>query len=119
MSRPLELVRALYDNYQARDWSAAAELLHPDVQLRMPATSEVLTGRDEVMALQEHYPEPWGDLSVLRIVADGGDTAAAEIEIVGLSEVFRCAAFWEIRDGRLHHGVEYWVTVGGDDAGPR
>ncbi len=119
MSRPPELVRALYEHYQARDWSAAAELLHPDVQLEMPATAEVLAGRDRVVALQENYPEPWGDLSVLRLVSDGGDTAVAEIEIVGPSDVFRCAAFWDVRGGRLHHGVEYWVTVGGDEPGPR
>ncbi len=119
MSDPLEPVRTLYESYQARDWSAAVAVLHPDVQLTMPATAEVHDGRDAVMALQEGYPEPWGDLSVLRVVAGGGDTAAAEIEVVGPSDVFRCAAFWEVRDGRLHRGVEYWVTVGGDEPGPR
>ncbi len=119
MSDPLQLVRALYESYQARDWSAAAAVLHPDARLSMPATGEVHDGRDAVMALQENYPEPWGDLSVLRVVADGRDTAVAEVEITGPSEVFRCAAFWEARDGRLHRGVEYWVTVGGDEPGPR
>ena len=119
MSDPRVLVRALYESYQARDWAAAAEVLHPEVQLRMPATAEAHDGRDAVMALQENYPEPWGDLSVLRVVADGGGAAAAEIEIVGPSETFRCVAFWEARDGRLHRGVEYWVTVGSDEPGPR
>jgi ketosteroid isomerase-like protein len=119
VSDSLELVRALYESYQSRDWSIATELLHPDAQLRMPATAEVHDGRDAVLALQENYPEPWGNLSVLRLVADGGDTAVAEIEIVGPSDVFRCAAFWEVRNGRLHRGVEYWVTVGGDQPGPR
>ena len=119
MRHPGELVRNLYESYQARDWSAAAELLHPDARLEMPATAEVLDGRDRVIALQEHYPEPWGDLSVLRVVSDGGDTAVAEIEIVGPSDVFRCAALWTARDGRLDRGVEYWVTVSGDAPGPR
>jgi ketosteroid isomerase-like protein len=119
VSHPLELVRDLYESYQARDWSAAADLLHPDARLEMPATAEVLTGRDSVLDMQRHYPEPWGDLSVLRVVSDGGDTAVAEIEIVGPSDVFRCAAFWLARDGRLHRGVEYWVTVGEDEPGPR
>lgn len=43
---------------------------------------------------------------------------AAETEIVGPAETFRCAAFWQVRDGRLHRGVEYWVTVGGDEPPP-
>jgi hypothetical protein len=28
------------------------------------------------------------------------------------------AAFWRRRDGLLHEGVEYWVTVGGDAPTP-
>jgi hypothetical protein len=51
-----DLVRALYERYQARDWSAAEELLDPGVHLRMPATSEVLSGRDSVLGLQVDYP---------------------------------------------------------------
>lgn len=115
----MEQVRALYERYQARDWPSAAELLHPDVQLEMPATGEVLVGRERVIGLQERYPEPWGDLSVLRAVSDGENCSVAEIEIVGPSHVFRCAAFWVAREGVLHRGVEYWVTVGEEEPGPR
>ena len=114
-----ELVRSLYERYQARDWHAARQLLHPDARLTMPATGEVLTGRDGVIGLQECYPEPWGDLAVLRVVSDGGDTAVAEVEITGPAELFRCAAFWEAHEGRLQRGVEYWVTVGAEQPGPR
>lgn len=117
MSRSRTLVTSLYENYQARDWPAAAALLHPEARLVMPATGELLLGRDRIMSLQENYPEPWGDLQVLQVVGDG-DRAAAEIEVVG-TEVFRCAAFWRVRDGLLHHGVEYWVTPGADEPGPR
>ncbi|MBM7808942.1 ketosteroid isomerase-like protein [Geodermatophilus bullaregiensis] len=111
------LVRDLYEHFQARDWDAAAALLHPDVRLRMPATDERFAGREQVMAFQRDYPEPWGELRVLRVLSDGAVTAA-ENEIVGPGEVFRCAAFWTVRDGLLHDGVEYWVTVGGDQPPP-
>ena len=118
MHNGAELVRSLYDSYQARDWAAAALLLHPDVRLQLPATAETLEGRDAVIGLQERYPEPWGDLTVLRVLGDL-DTAAAEVEIVAEAETFRCAAFWRFRDARLSEGVEYWVTLGGDEPGPR
>jgi len=112
------LVRSLYERYQARDWTAAALLLHPDVRLQMPATAETLNGRDAVIGMQERYPEPWGDLTVLRVVADA-DAAVAEVEIVAEADTFRCAAFWRARDAQLMEGVEYWVTLGGDEPGPR
>jgi ketosteroid isomerase-like protein len=116
---PEQLVRGLYERYQARDWRAARELLQPDARLEMPATAEVYTGRDDVLGLQERYPEPWGELTVLRVVSDGEHTAVAEFEIVAPVAVFRCAAFWETRNGLLARGVEYWVTVGEDEPGPR
>ena len=109
-----QLARALYERYQARDWSGAAALLHPDARVRMPATEEHLVGREEVIALQRDYPEPWGELRVLRVVGDVA-TAVAEVEIAGPAGVFRCVAFWTLHEELLHGGVEYWVTVGGDE----
>ncbi len=112
--RGAELVRALYERYQARDWTGAAALLHPEAQLRMPATDEYLLGRQQVLAFQRNYPEPWGELRVLRAASDSA-VAVAEIEIVRDADVFRCAAFWTTYEDTLLSGVEYWVTVGGDE----
>jgi ketosteroid isomerase-like protein len=108
-----ELVKALYERYQARDWISAAALLQPDAQLHMPATDEHLRGRDQVIAFQRDYPEPWGELRVVRAVADSA-VAVAEVEVVAEASVFRCAAFWTVQEGLLSSGVEYWVTVGAD-----
>jgi hypothetical protein len=112
-----QLVRALYELYQARDWSAAARLLHPQARLHMPATDEQLVGREQVIAFQRDYPEPWGELRVLRAIADP-TAAVAEVEIVSGATLFRCAAFWMIEDDLLLDGVEYWVTVGGEAPPP-
>ena len=106
-------MRALYERYQARNWSDAALLLHEGATLDMPATNEQLLGRDQVIGMQHDYPEPWGDLRVLRVL--GNDRrAVAELEVVAPTTVFRCAAFWDVDGGLLHRGVEYWVTVGGE-----
>ncbi len=108
--RGAELVRALYERYQARDWTGAAAPLHPEAQLRMPATDEYLLGRQQVLAFQRNYPEPWGELRVLRAASDS-TVAVAEIAIVRDTDVFRCAAFWTTQEDTLLSGVEYWVTV--------
>ena len=109
-----EQVRALYQAYQERDWERATGCLHPDAVIELPATAERLTGRDSVIEFQREYPEPWGDLSVRRVLGVG-DQAAAEVAIVDPSgQQFGMAVFWRRRDGLLCDGVEYWVTVGGD-----
>lgn len=61
-----EPVKALYEPYRARDWTAAAALLHPEAQLRMPASDEYLAGRQQVLAFQQNHPERWGELRALR-----------------------------------------------------
>lgn len=109
-----ELVRRLYEAYQDRDWERAQECLHPEAVVSMPATSERLTGRTEVLQFQSQYPEPWGDLAVRRVV-DAGDTAAAEVEIIAPDgAVYRMAAFWQASDGLLREATEYWVDPGGE-----
>jgi ketosteroid isomerase-like protein len=112
-----ELTRQLYDAYGRRDWDRAALCLHEEAVLEMPATRERLAGRDSVIGFQRDYPEPWGELSVLRLV-DAGDTAAAEVEVVASEATFRMAAFWVSGDGLLREGVEYWITVGGEEPPP-
>jgi hypothetical protein len=107
------LVRELYEAYQRRDWGRAEELLHADATLDMPATRERLAGREDVIGFQRDYPEPWGELTVLRVLG-GADEACAEIEVVGPEDAFRLAAFWRAEAELLRDGIEYWVTVGGE-----
>jgi CTP:molybdopterin cytidylyltransferase MocA len=111
------LASMLYQAYQQREWHVAERLLHADASVSMPATAEELRGRDAVIGFQRAYPEPWGDLRVLRAVSHG-DTAAVELQVDAPAGVFRCAAFWAVADGLLRDGVEYWVTVGGDEPPP-
>ena len=112
-----ELTRQLYEAYARRDWERAARCLHEDAVLEMPATRERLAGRDGVIGFQRDYPEPWGELRLLRVVG-AGETAAAEVEVVAPDATFRLAAFWRSDDGLLRDGVEYWLTVGGEKPPP-
>jgi ketosteroid isomerase-like protein len=113
----VELVRRLYEAYQARDWDTAATFLHDDATVAMPATAERLDGREGVIDFQRAYPEPWGNLAVLQVLGDE-EHAAAEVEVVAADDTFRMAAFWRTADGLLRDGVEYWVTVGGEEPPP-
>jgi ketosteroid isomerase-like protein len=109
-----ELVRRLYESYQARDWATAESLMHQDASVELPATAERLTGRPQVMQFQYEYPEPWGEMQVLSTVGDDL-SAAAEVQVLAPDgQQFRMAAFWQVRDGLLWCGTEYWLTAGSE-----
>jgi ketosteroid isomerase-like protein len=105
------LVRSLYEAYQRRDWQACVPLLHPDAVYELPGSAGRVEGGAAVLDFQRAYPEPWGDLALLRVVAAGSE-AAAEVAVTGGQEgSWRMAAFWTVRDDRLWRGVEYWVPL--------
>jgi hypothetical protein len=79
---PGALVRSLYEAYGRRDWDACTPLLHADVVYELPRTDERVEGGPAVLDYQRAYPEPWGELSILRVIAEG-DEAAAEISVRG------------------------------------
>jgi ketosteroid isomerase-like protein len=109
-----ELARRLYESYQARDWATAESLMHEDASVELPATAERLTGRRQVMQFQYEYPEPWGEITVLRVLGEDA-TAAAEVQVIAPDgQEFRLAAFWQAKDDLLWRGTEYWVTAGGE-----
>lgn len=110
---PAEVVQALWDRIQGRDWEGARALLDDDVQVEWPATCELISGADHFISVQSEYPGGWS-IRVLRVVQEG-EAVVSEVEVphegVGL---FRAASFWTVRDGLITRGREYWVTVGGD-----
>lgn len=112
MTEAADLVRALYRAYQDRDWDRATALFHPDVVVVMPATAERLVGRPAVVSFQRSYPEPWGTMSVRRVLTDA-EGAVAELLVEAPSGPDSAvAAFWRTREGLLSEGVEYWVDIG-------
>jgi ketosteroid isomerase-like protein len=111
---PAEAVRSLYQAYENRDWERARACLHEDAIVDMPATRERAAGRDAIIDFERSFPEPWGTLTVHRVFGDESG-AAAEVTVKAPDGArFAFGAFWRTKDGLLHYGVEYWVTVGGE-----
>jgi ketosteroid isomerase-like protein len=109
---PDEIVRQLYAAYQARDWPASQPLLHPDVTVEVPSSGDLLTSREELMSFNRDFPEPWGDMTVQAAFSNGTDRAAAEITVNEEGQLaWRMAAFWQLKDGLLWRGTEYWVRA--------
>ena len=114
MSDPAEVVGALWARFQARDWDAAGDLLAEDVVIEWPQTRERMRGRANVIAVNRNYPERW-TIRVLRILADG-EIAVSEVAVDHVDHgTFHAASFFEVRDGRIVSGTEYWVDPATDD----
>jgi ketosteroid isomerase-like protein len=107
-----ELVSALDAAYQDRALGPGLHLLHPDAEVRLPATAERLVGREAAVSFQREYPEPWGTFRVLRVLSDPAG-AVAELHLAApQGPDCTVAAFWRTKDGPLHRGTEYWVDIG-------
>jgi ketosteroid isomerase-like protein len=108
MSDPAEVVRALWSRFEARDWDAAAELLAEDVVVEWPQTRERMRGRANVIAVNRNYPEGW-TIRVLRVLQEG-DVAVSEVAVDHVDHgTFHAASFFEVRDGQIVRGTDYWV----------
>lgn len=101
-----EPVRLLWERMEARDWDGVAAQLHEDVVVDWPNTAERMRGRDDYLAVQRAYPEGW-HIHVLRIV-DGGDTVVSEVRVDEDGKRFYAVSFFELADGMIARGVEYW-----------
>jgi ketosteroid isomerase-like protein len=104
-----EPVRLLFERMEARDWETAAAQLHEDVVFDWPHSGERIRGLENFMAIQRNYPDGWR-IDVLR-VAEAGNAVAAEVRVDHGETSFYCAGFYELRDGRISAGTEYWVEA--------
>ena len=108
MSSASEVVRELWDRFQARDWEAAGELLDEAIVVEWPQTRERIRGRENVLAVNRNYPEGW-TIRVLRVLSEG-DVAVSEVAVDHVGHgTFHAASFFEVHEGRITRGTEYWV----------
>lgn len=109
----MDVIRALWDRIEARDWPGLAALLADDIVVEWPASSERIVGRRNFVAVQSEYPEGWS-IKVLRIVPAGADVVSeVEVPHEGLG-VFRAVSFWTLSNGLVSRGREHWTTLGGE-----
>jgi ketosteroid isomerase-like protein len=112
---PADVVHALWDRIQARDWTGVADLVAEDAVVEWPVSAERIVGRDNYVAVNREYPEGWS-INVLGVVADG-DQVVSEVEVPHVDlGTFRVASFWTVSGNRIVRGTEYWTSVGADEA---
>lgn len=103
------VVRNLWERIEARDWPGMAELLHEEVIIDWPHSGERIRGRGNYVAMQRDYPGGW-HLTVLAVCA-GPEKVAAEVRVDHEDLVCFGTGFYEVRDGVVMRGTEYWTTA--------
>jgi len=111
---PREVVAEFWHRIQARDWDGVGELVADDFVLEWPETRERIRGRTNFVEFNRNYPEGWS-IEVLGVLADG-PRVSSEVRVphpqIGLHYA---ASFFEVENGRLARGREYWVRVSTTD----
>jgi ketosteroid isomerase-like protein len=112
-----EVVAELWRRIQTRNWDGVGDLLAEDFVLEWPHEQVRIRGRANFVAFNRNYPEGW-EIQVLRIVAEG-DIAVSEVRVphptVGL---WYALSFFEVEEGRLARGREYWVAERYEEPAP-
>ena len=108
---PAAVVREFFESMEARDWTAAGECLSPDLVIDFTETGERVVGGN-FLAMNRAYPDGWV-IRVVEVLAHG-DRAAAQVEVTLGEDMFWCAGFYTVTDGRISQGVEHWMTEGSE-----
>ena len=106
-----DVLRALATRIDARDWPGLAELLHPDLRVRLVHTGEVLD-RESWVRLNAEYPVVVR-FEIEDLVVDGS-RGVARSRTWNDDVTYYVASFATVEDGLVRDLVEVWT----DDVAP-
>lgn len=107
-AQPLDVVRALWQHFQARNWVAARALLHDDATIDWPATGERLCGADVYIRANAEYPEGW-TIHLLQLAALQDGRVMSAVRVDHPPGTFLAQSIFRVRDGRIKSGEELWA----------
>lgn len=104
---PVELVRSLWQRFEARDWVGARSLLRDDAALHWPTSGEHFDDADAAIKVQAIYPEGWA-IRVIEVneLTDGRVHSAIEVKH-GVDRFFANSLF-RFEGELIAEITEYW-----------
>lgn len=101
------LVRRFWALYQARRWSDAQALLHPEAHCNWWATAERFQGAAAIVHVNAIYPEGWV-LHVLELNPLGAGRVHSLVRVEQGGQVFYANSFFQLKQGLIQSLDEYW-----------
>jgi ketosteroid isomerase-like protein len=102
-----KVVERFWTFFDQEDYRKAGELVHDDYIADWPQSGERIRGRENLVALNEHYPGSWR-ITIRRIIVEG-DRAASDVVLTYRDQAVSCASFFEFKGGKIIHQVDYWA----------
>jgi hypothetical protein len=99
---PVQLWRA----FEARDWNAAAALLHDDFVAEWPVSNERFVGREAFIGVNRAYPGDW-HITIERVVADG-NVVVTQVRVDIEPDSYYALSFFDLKDGLIAKAVDWW-----------
>src|SRR5215510_6593960 len=96
-----QIVEQFWAAMQSNDFKAAGTFLHDDFVLEWPQSGELIRGRENFVAVNEHYPAQgsW-EFAVHHILADG-DEVVSDVSVTDSAITGRAITFSTIQDGKI------------------
>lgn len=113
----LSLVRRFWALYQARKWTEAQALLHPQATCQWWATAERFEGAAAIVHVNAVYPGDWTihllELNALSGESDGGQGRRVHslVRVDQGERAFYANSFFSLELGRITAIDEYWADA--------
>ncbi len=103
-----QVVEGFWVAMQTNDFKSVGKFLHDDYVLEWPQSGELIRGRENFVAVNEHYPTHgrW-EFAVHRILAEE-DKVVSDVSVIDGAIIGRVITFSTIRDGKIVHQIEFW-----------
>ena len=106
---PVEVVRSLWQRFEARDWVGARALLRDDAALHWPTSGEHFDDADAAIKVQAIYPEGWS-IRVIEVNELSDGRVHSGIEVTHGDDRFFANSLFRFNGGLIAEITEYWGT---------
>ena len=109
MMTPVDVVHALWQRFEARDWRSARALLRDDAKLHWPTSGEHFDDADAAIRVQAIYPEGWS-IRVIEVNALADERVHSVIEVTHGDQRFFANSLFRFDGELIAEVTEYWGT---------
>jgi ketosteroid isomerase-like protein len=103
------VAEAVWKALQAGDWDAAGGYLGEDFVQEWPQSGERIVGRDNAVAINQHFPGGLPRVRFRRTLA-GGDLAVLEVELTYADgSRYLGVSILELQDGKVVKETDYFA----------
>ncbi|MEK8032007.1 hypothetical protein AACH06_14370 [Ideonella sp. DXS29W] len=106
---PVDMVRALWQRFEARDWAGARALFRDDAKLHWPTSGEHFDDADSAIKVQAVYPEGWS-IHVIEVNALADGRVHSTVMVTHGDDRFFANSLFRFDRGLIAEITEYWGT---------